>query len=80
MQRRLDTKTRIHYENQACKLRRECADEIPEELHRNFTMLTPRDLSNMSVGQCKYILITNADGGILNDPILLRLGENNFWI
>lgn len=43
-------------------------------------MLTPRDLSNLSVGQCKYILITNADGGILNDPILLRLGENKFWI
>ena len=43
-------------------------------------MLTPRDLANMSIGQCKYILITNADGGILNDPILLRLGENHFWI
>ncbi|MFC1681303.1 glycine cleavage T C-terminal barrel domain-containing protein [Pseudomonadota bacterium] len=43
-------------------------------------MLTPRDLSNLSIGQCKYILITNADGGILNDPILLRLGENHFWI
>jgi len=43
-------------------------------------MLTPRDLSNMSVGQCKYILITNANGGILNDPILLRLGKNHFWI
>ena len=43
-------------------------------------MLTPRDLSKMSVGQCKYILITNADGGILNDPILLRLAENHFWI
>ena len=42
--------------------------------------LTPRDLSNLSVGQCKYILITNADGGILNDPILLRLAENRFWI
>ena len=43
-------------------------------------MLTPRDLSNLSVGQCKYILITNADGGLLNDPILLRLAENHFWI
>ena len=43
-------------------------------------MLTPRDLSNLSVGQCKYILITNADGGILNDPILLRLGEDHFWM
>jgi glycine cleavage system aminomethyltransferase T len=43
-------------------------------------MLTPRDLSNLSVGQCKYILITNAEGGILNDPVLLRLEENRFWI
>lgn len=43
-------------------------------------MLTPRDLSNMAVGQCKYVLITNAYGGILNDPILLRLGENHFWL
>jgi len=43
-------------------------------------MLTPRDLSNMSVGQCKYVLITNAEGGILNDPILLKLGENHFWL
>lgn len=43
-------------------------------------MLTPRDLSKLSVGQCKYILITNAQGGILNDPVLLRLEENRFWI
>lgn len=43
-------------------------------------MLTPRDLSKMAVGQCKYILITNTDGGILNDPILLRLAESHFWI
>ncbi len=43
-------------------------------------MLTCRDLSKMAVGQCKYILITNAAGGILNDPILLRLAENHFWI
>lgn len=43
-------------------------------------MLPPRDLSKMAVGQCKYILITNADGGILNDPILMRLAENHFWI
>ena len=43
-------------------------------------MLTPRDLSNLSVGQCKYILITNAEGGLLNDPVLLRLEENRFWI
>ena len=43
-------------------------------------LLTPRDLSNMAVGQCKYVLITNSAGGILNDPVLLRLAENHFWL
>jgi aminomethyltransferase len=43
-------------------------------------LLTPRNLSNCAVGQCKYVLITNAQGGILNDPILLRLAENHFWL
>jgi glycine cleavage system aminomethyltransferase T len=43
-------------------------------------MLTPRNLAKMVVGQCKYVLITNEAGGILNDPILLRLAENHFWL
>lgn len=47
---------------------------------RFVQMLTPRDLSKMAVGQCKYVMITNEAGGILNDPILLRLGENRFWL
>ena len=42
--------------------------------------LTPRDLSSMAVGQCKYIILTNQHGGILNDPVLLRLGANHFWL
>jgi aminomethyltransferase len=43
-------------------------------------LLTPRDLSGLAIGQCKYIIITNAQGGILNDPVLLRLEKNRFWI
>ena len=42
--------------------------------------LSCRDLSNCAVGQCKYVLITDQDGGIINDPILLKLGENHFWL
>ena len=34
--------------NQACKLRRECADEITEELHRNFAEIAPRALNILS--------------------------------
>lgn len=43
-------------------------------------LLTPRNLSECAVGQCKYVLITNADGGIINDPVLLRLAEDRFWL
>ena len=39
-----------------------------------------RDLSKCKVGQCKYVLITDQDGGIINDPILLKLAENQFWL
>jgi len=43
-------------------------------------MLTPRDLTKCKVGNCKYVLITDQNGGILNDPVLLRLAENHFWL
>lgn len=43
-------------------------------------MLTPRDLTRCAVGQGKYVVITAEDGGIINDPVLLRLGENHFWL
>ena len=43
-------------------------------------LLTPRDMAKCRVGQGKYVLITDDAGGILNDPVLLRLEENRFWI
>ena len=42
-------------------------------------MMTPRDLSNMKVGQCKYVILVNQNGGILNDPILLKVTEDKYW-
>ena len=42
--------------------------------------LTPRNLTRCAVGQCKYFPVTAEDGGMLNDPVLLRLGENHFWL
>ena len=50
------------------------------DAYKFIQLLTPRDLSKLSIGQCKYVLITNEEGGILNDPVLLRLGENHFWL
>ena len=43
-------------------------------------LLTCRDLSRCDVLQCKYAPIIAPSGGIVNDPILLRLGENHFWL
>jgi glycine cleavage system aminomethyltransferase T len=42
-------------------------------------LLTPRDLSKCKVGQAKYVLICDSDGGIVNDPVLTRMDENTFW-
>jgi len=42
-------------------------------------MMSPRDLSKMQVGQCKYVILTNQDGGVLNDPILLKVEEDCYW-
>ena len=39
-----------------------------------------RDLSKCQVGQCKYVLLTDQHGGIINDPILLKLAEDHYWL
>jgi glycine cleavage system aminomethyltransferase T len=43
-------------------------------------LLTPRDLSKCRVGEGRYVLLTDEAGGIVNDPVLLRLEENRFWL
>jgi len=43
-------------------------------------LLTCRDLTRCAVTQCKYAPIIAPSGGIVNDPILLRLAENHFWL
>lgn len=42
--------------------------------------LCTRDISRCKVGQCMYTPLLQADGGILNDPVLLRLEEDRFWL
>ena len=42
--------------------------------------IQPRNLEKCDIGSCKYILLTDNDGGIINDACLLRLEENKFWI
>ena len=43
-------------------------------------LLTPRNISKVAVGQCRYIFMCNQDGGLMNDPVMLRIAEDRFWI
>ena len=43
-------------------------------------MLTPRDLRGMLPGQCFYVPIVDETGGMLNDPVALKLAEDRWWI
>jgi aminomethyltransferase len=43
-------------------------------------LLTPRDLSKCRVGEGRYVLLVDDAGGIVNDPVLLKIEENRFWL
>ncbi|MEL6241216.1 MAG: dimethylsulfoniopropionate demethylase [Pseudomonadota bacterium] len=47
---------------------------------RLMQMLTPRDLRGMLPGQCYYIPIVDETGGMLNDPVAVKLAEDRWWI
>jgi glycine cleavage system aminomethyltransferase T len=47
----------------------------------DFTnLLVARDLNKCQVEQCKYVFLCLPDGGIINDPVLLRVEENRFLL
>ncbi len=43
-------------------------------------LVTPRDMSKCRIGQCKYAPLVDERGGVVNDPVILRLAEDRFWI
>ena len=43
-------------------------------------LMTPRDISKCDIGQCMYVPIIDSDAGLINDPVLLKLAENHFWL
>lgn len=47
---------------------------------RLVQMLTPRDLRGMMPGQCYYMPIVDETGGMLNDPVVVKLAEDRWWI
>ncbi|MEM1274579.1 MAG: dimethylsulfoniopropionate demethylase [Pseudomonadota bacterium] len=47
---------------------------------RLMQMLTPRDLRGMLPGQCAYVPIVDETGGMLNDPVMVKLADDRYWI
>ena len=41
--------------------------------------MTPRDISKAKIGDCLYVPIVDHNGGLINDPVLLKLAEDRFW-
>lgn len=47
---------------------------------RLVQMLTPRDLRQMMPGQCFYVPMVDETGGMLNDPVLVQISDDRFWV
>ena len=50
------------------------------DAHDFVRYIQPRNLEKFEIGSCKYILLTDTHGGIINDACLIRLEEEKFWI
>ena len=51
-----------------------------KDADRLIDYITCRDLTKCAVGQGKYMPVIAPDGGIVNDPVLLHVGENRWWM
>ena len=51
-----------------------------KDADRFVDMLTCRDLTRCAVKQGKYMIVTSPDGGIVNDPVLLHVAEDTWWM
>ncbi len=53
---------------------------IGPDAARLVQWMTPRDISGARIGDCLYLPITDEDAGMINDPVLLKLAEDQFWL
>ncbi|HEX9123910.1 MAG TPA: glycine cleavage T C-terminal barrel domain-containing protein [Actinomycetota bacterium] len=57
-----------------------CVEIVGPDAFELTNLVTCRDLTKVDVWQCRYVLLTTHWGGIVNDPVLLRLAEGRFWL
>ena len=42
--------------------------------------MSPRDMDKMADDQCYYAPICDHDGGMLNDPVLIKIADDHYWM
>jgi glycine cleavage system aminomethyltransferase T len=57
-----------------------CVEIAGPDAFELTNLMTCRDLTKVGVMQARYVLMTTQQGGIVNDPVLLRLAEDRFWL
>jgi len=50
------------------------------DAERLIQLMTPRDISRAVIGQGMYAPLCDENGGLVNDPVLIKFGSNDWWI
>ena len=53
---------------------------IGEDAAKFVQYLTPRNLSTFKDSFCRYAFLTDENGGIINDPLILKFNDQKFWL
>ena len=51
-----------------------------EDSAKLVQLMTCRDLSKSKIGRCYYCPIIDDDGNLVNDPVILKLANDKWWI
>jgi dimethylsulfoniopropionate demethylase len=47
---------------------------------RLVQLMAPRDVSRCAIGQGLYAPLCDSEGGIINDPVLIKLADDHWWV
>ncbi len=47
---------------------------------RLIQIMTPRDISRTAIGQCLYAPLCDEKGGLINDPVIIKLADDHWWL
>lgn len=70
-------KTHVQVWDVACERQIEIRGRDAQRL---VEMMTPRSLTRLDYGKCFYAPLVDDTGGMLNDPVLLKLDDDRLWV